>query len=55
MRINGKYHKVNWDHFKEELRKNLPEVYNKDYKFKKNELKELYKIKLAAEREVEDV
>ena len=30
MRINGKYHKVNWDHFKEELRKNLPEVYNKD-------------------------
>ena len=39
MRINKVYHEVDWKKFREECVKNAP----KGYKFKKNEIKNIYK------------
>ena len=43
MKINGKYHTVNWKRFRLFCAKEAP----KGYKFKKNEIKNMYKAEVG--------
>ena len=46
MKINGKYHTVNWKRFRLFCAKEAPE----GYKFKKNEIKNMYKAVVGLEK-----